>query len=170
MLASPGLLGGKMTENELRISRESPLGDDLGLLFQRHTADMHADTPPGSIHMLPRAALVHPDIAFFVLREGGQPMAMGAVKRIGPDHGEIKSMHVLSETRGRGLSRRMLEALIAHARDGGLTRLSLETGIQPTFVAARALYARAGFVECGPFGDYRPDPNSVFMTMELRTA
>ncbi|RCW88732.1 GNAT family N-acetyltransferase [Paracoccus lutimaris] len=156
-----------MTESTVRIERESPLGEDLGLLFQRHTADMHADTPPESIHMLPRTALVDPSIAFFVLRDGEVAIGMGAIKRIAPDHGEIKSMHVLTETRGRGLSRRLLEALIAYARSEGLARLSLETGVQPTFIAARGLYARAGFVECGPFGGYRPDPNSVFMTMDL---
>ena len=156
-----------MTQSAVRIERESPLAEDLGLLFQRHSADMHADTPPESIHMLPRTALVDPAIAVFVLRDGGVPVGMGAVKRIAPDHGEIKSMHVLTETRGRGLSRHMLEALIAHARSEGLARLSLETGVQPTFIAARGLYARAGFVECGPFGDYRPDPNSVFMTIDL---
>ena len=32
---------------------------------------------------------------------------------------------------------------------------------------ARALYARHGFEVCGPFGDYRPDPHSTFMTREL---
>ena len=156
-----------MSDALLRIDRESPLGADLELLFQRHTADMHADTPPESIHMLPRTALEDPAIAFFVLRDGGAPVGMGAVKRIAPGHGEIKSMHVLSETRGRGLSRRMLAALVDHAKAEGLSRLSLETGIQPTFIAARGLYARAGFVECGPFGDYAPDPYSVFMTLEL---
>ncbi|WP_347268927.1 GNAT family N-acetyltransferase [Paracoccus sp. (in: a-proteobacteria)] len=156
-----------MTAANLTIAEESPLGEDLGLLFQRHTADMHADTPPESIHMLPRAALVDPAIAFFVLREAGQPVGMGAVKRIAPDHGEIKSMHILVETRGRGHSRRMLRALIAHARAVGMARLSLETGVQPTFIAARGLYARAGFVECPPFGDYAPDPNSLFMTLDL---
>lgn len=149
------------------IGRESPLAADLELLFQRHSADMHADTPPESIHMLPRAALDQPGIGFFVLRAAGRPLAMGAVKRIGPDAGEIKSMHVLAEARGCGHSRRMLAALIAHARAEGLARLSLETGVQPTFVAARGLYARAGFVECGPFGDYGPDPNSIFMTLAL---
>lgn len=152
---------------DLAVAQESPLGADLELLFQRHTADMHADTPPESIHMLPRTALVDPAIAFFVLREAGQPVGMGAVKRIAPDHGEIKSMHVLAETRGRGHSRRMLQALIDHARGQGMARLSLETGVQPTFIAARGLYARAGFAECPPFGDYRPDPNSVFMSIDL---
>lgn len=149
------------------IAEESPLGEDLALLFDRHTADMHADTPPGSIHMMDRGALAAPGIRFFVLRDGGQPLAMGAFKRIGPDHAEIKSMHVLAEARGRGLSRRMLDHLVAEATRDGLSRLSLETGVQPTFVAARALYARAGFAECGPIPGYGPDPNSVFMTRAL---
>ena len=60
-----------------------------------------------------------------------------------------------------------LSPLIAAARAEGLTRLSLETGVQPTFIAARALYARAGFVTCGPFEGYHDDPNSLFMTLSL---
>ena len=149
------------------ITRESPLGADLALLMQRHTADMHADTPPESIHMMDAGQLATPDIAFFVLREAGTPVAMGAFKRIDATHAEIKSMHVLAEARGRGLSRAMLDHLLAEARSAGLTRLSLETGVQPTFVAARALYAKAGFTACPPFEGYGPDPNSVFLTKQL---
>ncbi len=149
------------------IAEEHPLTPDLELLFQRHTADMHADTPPESIHMMDKGALAAPGIRFFVLRDAGAPMAMGAYKRIDAGHAEIKSMHVLTEARGRGLSKAMLDHLITTARAEGLARLSLETGIQPTFVAARALYERAGFVECGPFEGYREDANSVFMTKAL---
>ena len=149
------------------IALENPLTDDLALLFSRHTADMHADTPPESIHMMDRGALNAPGIWFFVMREEGRPLAMGAFKRIDETHAEIKSMHVLAEARGRGLSRRMLDHLIDAARAEGFTRLSLETGVQPTFVAARALYANAGFVECPPFEGYTDDPNSVFMTKPL---
>lgn len=151
----------------LSFAPESPLSDDLALLFQRHTADMHAETPPESIHMMPRETLVSPDIDFFVLRRDGVPMGMAALKRLDGAHGEIKSMHVLAEARGSGLSRLMLDRLIGHARQRGLTRLSLETGSQPGFAAARGLYARGGFAECPPFGSYRPDPNSVFMTLAL---
>jgi putative acetyltransferase len=149
------------------IARESPLGPDLALLMERHTADMHADTPPESIHMMDAGQLATPGIAFFVMREAGVPVAMGAFRRIDGTHAEIKSMHVLAEVRGRGLSRAMLEHLVAEARAAGFARLSLETGVQPTFVAARALYARSGFEECLPFEGYGPDPNSVFMTKAL---
>jgi len=151
----------------MQIAEEHPLTPDLALLFERHTADMHADTPPESIHMMDKAALATPGIRFFVLREAGRPLAMGAYKRIDADHAEIKSMHVLTEARGRGLSRIMLDHLLAAAAADGFSRLSLETGVQPTFVAARGLYERAGFLECPPFEGYDPDPNSVFMTKAL---
>lgn len=151
----------------LTIGRESPLTADLALLFQRHTADMHADTPPESIHMMDASGLDIPEVSFFVMRDDGRPVAMGAFKRIDAGHAEIKSMHVLAEDRGRGLSRRMLEHLVDQAKAAGFARLSLETGVQPTFVAARALYERAGFVTCPPFEGYWDDPNSVFMTRLL---
>jgi putative acetyltransferase len=150
------------------ISRESPLGADLALLMERHTADMHAETPPESIHMMDASALAVPEVAFFVMREDdGRAIGMGAFKRLDAVHGEIKSMHVLREVRGRGLSKAMLQHLEAEARKAGLTRLSLETGAEPIFEPARQLYARAGFAECEPFGSYKPDPHSVFMTKVL---
>lgn len=151
----------------IRIGPESPLGPDLGDLMARHTEAMHADTPPESIHMLAASELAVPDIAFHVMREDGRPIGMGAFKRISADEGEIKSMHVLAELRGRGLARRMLDHLIAEALATGITRLSLETGSQDSFLAARRLYETAGFVPCAPFGDYREDPMSVYLTLSL---
>ena len=151
----------------ITIRRESPVGPDLALLFERHTADMHADTPPESIHMMDASELDIPEVSFFVMRDEGEPVAMGAFKRIAEGHGEIKSMHVLVERRGQGLSRWMLNHLVAEARASGLERLSLETGSQAMFEPARVLYARAGFEECGPFEGYVLDPNSIFMTRSL---
>lgn len=152
----------------ITIARESPVGGDLALLFERHTADMHADTPPESIHMMDAAELDIPAVYFFVARDAGQPLAMGAFKLLSdPTQAEIKSMHVLTEARGRGLSKAMLAHVEAAAQAAGVTRLSLETGIQPTFIAARALYDRAGYAVCGPFEGYWDDPNSLFMTKSL---
>jgi putative acetyltransferase len=150
-----------------QIGRESPLGPDLAELMARHTADMHADTPPGSIHMMDAAQLDSPEIFFYVMRRDAVPIGMGAFKLLDPGHAEVKSMHVLAEHRGRGLSRMMLDHLMTEAVARKVTRLSLETGFQAMFEPARRLYARAGFAECGPFGTYVPDPNSVFMTRTL---
>jgi putative acetyltransferase len=151
----------------IAIAAESPLGADLSLLMARHTADMHADTPPESIHMMDAGALAGPGIWFFVMRDGDEPVGMGAFMRIDAGHAEIKSMHVLAERRGQGLSRAMLEHLVAEARAAGFGRLSLETGSQAMFAPARGLYAKAGFQDCPPFEGYGPDPMSVFMTRVL---
>jgi putative acetyltransferase len=151
----------------LTIAPESPLTPDLTLLMQRHTQAMHSQSPPESIHMLDAGKLAKPGIWFFVMRDDGAAIGMGAVKRIDGIHAEIKSMHILAERRGEGLSRRMLEHLTDHALSLGFTKLSLETGSQPGFAPARGLYAKAGFEECGPFEGYRPDPNSVFMTRTI---
>lgn len=35
------------------------------------------------------------------------------------------------------------------------------------FEPARRLYASFGFEFCAPFGGYKPDPNSLFMTKQL---
>jgi putative acetyltransferase len=149
------------------IAREDPRVTDLALLMARHEADCTAESPPESCHRLDPADLARPEIAFFVGRIAGQPVSMGAVLDLGGGDGELKSMHVLAEWRGRGLSRQMLDHLLAEARAIGLRRVSLETGVQPIFGAARALYSRAGFTDCPPFGGYRPDPASCFMTLTL---
>ncbi|MDR5651034.1 GNAT family N-acetyltransferase [Ruixingdingia sedimenti] len=156
---------GKDEAPELR--RDSPLAPDVAPVLARHLAMMRAASPPESVHALPADALAGPDVAFYSLRAGGQVLAIGAIRRIAPGHHEIKSMHVVAEARGRGLSRRMLGHLIAAARADGARRISLETGIEDAFIPARALYAAAGFAPCGPFGDYGPDPHSVFMTRAL---
>jgi putative acetyltransferase len=46
--------------------------------------------------------------------------------------------------------------------------VSLETGSTPAFEPAMAMYRRFGFVECGPFADYREDPFSRFMKISIR--
>lgn len=76
-------------------------------------------------------------------------------------------MHTAIGARGRGLGRAMLVHLLDLARSRGCTRVSLETGTTEAFAPARALYAAAGFRPCEPFGDYRPSPHSVCMTLAL---
>ncbi len=152
---------------KVQIARENPQAADLALLMARHTADMHAETPPESIHMMDAGQLAIPSIQFFVGRIAGTPVAMGAIKEIDAGHAEVKSMHVLAEYRGRGLSKAMLDHLIKAACTSGFSRLSLETGTQPMFTPARRLYETAGFIECPPFEGYRLDPNSHYMTLHL---
>lgn len=77
-------------------------------------------------------------------------------------------MHVAQAQRRSGAGSAILRHIIAAARKHEMRRLSLETGVADYFRPAQALYRKHGFAECPPFGDYMPDPNSVFMTLELR--
>ena len=51
----------------LTVTVESPLGADLDLLFARHSAHCHADTPPESMHMMGREGLVTQASGFILL-------------------------------------------------------------------------------------------------------
>ncbi|HTR43199.1 MAG TPA: GNAT family N-acetyltransferase [Pseudomonadales bacterium] len=137
-------------------------------LLAHHFTTARAETGRGSAHALDLSGLKSPDIQFFSAWDGDGVVAIGALKRLSTSHGEIKSMHTEQSYRRKGAGSAMLRHIIARAREMGLTRLSLETGSWPYFIPARELYERHGFVECPPFGDYVPDRNSVFMTLELQ--
>ncbi len=136
-------------------------------LLETHLTRARAETTRGSAHALDLAGLRAPDITFWSAWEGDAVVAVGALRELSADHGELKSMHTAESARGRGVGSALLEEITAVARTRGLSRLSLETGSWPYFTPARAFYARHGYIECGPFGEYREDANSVFMTVEL---
>ena len=124
-------------------------------------------SPPESVHALDLDALRHPGITFWTIWSDGVLLGCGALKELDPVHGEIKSMRTAPGHRRRGAGRAMLDHIIAEARKRAYRRLSLETGSMAAFVPAHRLYASSGFEFCGPFADYREDPNSVFMTRTL---
>jgi len=136
-------------------------------LLTTHTERARAETARGSAHALDVSALKTPDIQVWAVWADDQPLAIGALRRLSAKEGEVKSMFTTDAARRTGAGGLVMTRIIAGAREAGLSRLSLETGSWPYFEPARAFYARHGFGECGPFGDYRPDPNSVFMTMAL---
>ena len=137
-------------------------------LLAYHFTSARAQTAPGSAHALDLSGLRSADIRFWSAWDGDHVIAIGALKRLSESHGEVKSMHTDRSSRRKGVGSAMLGHIIGQARQMGLSRLSLETGSWAYFDPARALYRRHGFAECPPFGDYVPDPNSVFMTLELR--
>ena len=142
--------------------------DDVRVLLGLHFAEMRADSPPEACHVLPIDALRDPAIRFFSLRDAdGTLLGVGALKLLGPGHGEIKSMRTAPTAIGRGVGGTLLTHLVSTARNMGLTRLSLETGNSPLFAAANRLYQRDGFRPCGPFGDYSDTPFTLFYTREI---
>ena len=136
-------------------------------LVRIHLTTARAHTAPGSVHALDIAGLQAPDIAFWTIWAEETLAGCGALKGLAADHGEVKAMHTAEAMRRKGVGTAMLGHIIATARTRGMARLSLETGSWDFFRPAHAFYLRHGFTLCAPFGDYRPDPNSVFMTLDL---
>jgi len=136
-------------------------------LLEHHVRTARSETAAGSAHALDLDGLKSADMKFWSAWDSDTLLGVGALKRLSPSHGEVKSMHTVSANRRAGVGTAILRYIIEAARATGMTRLSLETGSWAYFHPARALYRRNGFVECSPFGDYVEDPNSVFMTLEL---
>jgi putative acetyltransferase len=137
-------------------------------LLHYQFAKSQAHSGPGSSHALDLEGLQSPDITFWTAWDGETLVAMGALKQLSEHHGEVKSMHTAQAVRRRGAGSAMLGHIISVARSRGITRLSLQTGSWDYFRPAVALYRRQGFIECPPFGGYAPDPNSIFMALDLR--
>lgn len=145
----------------LTIRPESPDQPDVLPMIEALDAQMTALYPPESNHLLDIAALSDRAVTFLVVRDGDEAIGCGALLRDPRGWGEVKRMVVRSDRRGRGIGKRVLAELEVIAGAAGLPLLRLETGIHND--DALALYRAAGFVECAPFGDYKPDPLSVFM-------
>ena len=151
----------------LKVVRDTPDSADVRALLMRHFEVMRAGFPEESCHVLDPGALLERGAVLFAARGGDTVLGVGALAQVGPDHGELKSMHTLTEARGRGVGRAILAALLEEARARGMARVSLETGSAEMFTPARALYSAHGFADGPPFGSYVNDPLSVFMTRTL---
>jgi putative acetyltransferase len=147
------------------IAREDPDQPEIRVLLSASDAYMAKLYPAESNHLLDVECLKSTQVTFLVARLDGQAVGCGALVRSTEEWAEIKRMFVLPDARGRNLGRLLLQSLTAIAAEHDIAVLRLETGIkQPE---ALALYRSAGFVEIGPFGQYRLDPHSVFMEKRI---
>lgn len=153
----------------LTIRAQDPATPAIRPIIAAHLAHSAAVTPVESRHAMTPEALRDTGASFWAMFDGEDPVAIGALKWLGADRAEVKSMHVAAQARGRGLAQRMLDHLVAEARAKGIRVLLLETGSDaiPAFDPARRLYERAGFSYCPPFAPYVDDPMSAFMMREL---
>lgn len=151
----------------LVIATDDPRVPEVRALLERHLAFNHAVTPPGHVHALDLDGLLEPSVTFCSARRNGVLLGVGALRRLDEAHAELKSMHTTEPARGQGVGRAIVEHLLTVAADRGFRRVSLETGTMDAFAPARALYAKVGFTECPPFGDYTVNPHSVCMTIAV---
>ena len=155
---------------DLQIRIDPLTGPEVAALLREHLDDMQRISPPESVHALDLAKLRQADVTFWSAWSGGELLGCAALRELDGWHGEVKSMRTTAAHRGRGVGAALMRRIFEQAEQRGYRRLSLETGSQPEFAPARALYRRFGFAPCGPFGGYAEDPCSTFMTRTLAGA
>lgn len=112
----------------------------------------------------PEGAILAPGGRIFMVEQDGEAVGCCALMAMDDGGFEVAKMTVTPSARGRGLSRRLLDACEAEARALGAHRLYLETS--STLTVAGRLYRSYGFAELPP----RPTPYAradVFMEKTL---
>ena len=151
----------------LRIIEGDLASAEVIALLGEHLKEMADYSPAESIHALDVQGLGANDITFWTALDGDDLCGCGALKELDTRHGEIKSMRTADAHVGKGVGSAILRYIINEAEKRQFLRLSLETGSDDAFTPAFSLYEKFGFVYCEPFANYREDPFSRFMTLEL---
>ena len=136
-------------------------------LLEEHLRNMYEITPPEHVFAFDAAKLRQPDVVLWTAWDVDELLGCAALKELSPTQGEVKSMRTPARLRRRGAGRALLNHILQVSRERGYRELFLETGNHQAFVPAQTLYRSIGFRECGPFGGYQENGNSVFMSLQL---
>jgi putative acetyltransferase len=135
----------------------TPLTQAMADAQQAELTERHHGSP-GSGAMPDPTYFEPPDGRFLVVWADGEAAGCGGVGRLDETTGELRRMYVLPAHRGKGLGRRILEALEDEARALGYTTMRLETGNEAP--EAIGLYTSAGYEPCPCWGPFVDDPKS----------
>jgi putative acetyltransferase len=128
---------------------------------------MNSLYPQESNQLLPIDELKKSNVYFIGVMKNNDILGCGAIVSQNNDglYGELKRIYVKPKYRGQGVSKIIMQQLIAHAKDSQLPIIRLEAGIkQPE---ALTLYSKLGFKERNEFGNYKYDPLSIYMELKL---
>ena len=137
-------------------------------LLNKHFIELRSVSPEGSVHVLDIPGLKISSIKFWSLWENEQLIGCGALKFLGENHGEFKSIRISDKFRKNGLGIKIITHLINEAKKLNVKRISVETGSGAFFVPARKLFKKCGFEPCKPFAHYKEDPNSCYFSLDIK--
>ena len=126
----------------MKIKHDDLSSGDVIALLEEHLKDMYATSPPESVHALDVNALKSPDITFFSAWQDDVLTGCVAIRKLSSTEAELKSMRTVAAFRNKGVATQLLTFVIEFAIANGYQTLSLETGTQGYFNAARPLYAK----------------------------
>lgn len=140
-------------------------GMTLGDVPQVHTLEVLCFPTPWDKSAYYREAQ-NPTACYLVARRHDRVIGFGGMWVIG-DEGHIVTLAVHPDFRRHGVGRRLMEALLAEARQRRVERVTLEVRVHNT--AAQHLYHDLGFVIIGYRRDYYPDngEDAAVMALEL---
>ncbi len=144
----------------LDIRRSTLASPEAARLIAALNAELTATFPePGATHFSLSCAKVKPgDGAFVIAYLDDVAVGCGAVRRLDEMTAELKRMYVDPTVRGRGIGRRLVEALEREAQQLGVTRVVLETGAR--LAPAIRLYQGTGYARIPLFGEYLSSPDT----------
>ena len=137
---------------------------EVNKLLTKHFIELKAASPDGSAHVLDIPGLKDPSIKFWSLWENDRIFGCGALKLLGKDHGEFKSIRIHDNFKNQGKGIKVIKHLIDEAKKLKIKRISLETGAGKFFDPARKLFKKCDFTPCKPFAHYKEDVNSIYLT------
>ena len=140
---------------------------EVNNLLKKHFIELRSVSPTGSAHVLDIDGLKDPSIKFWSLWENNELVGCGALKFLGKNHGEFKSIRAADKFRKVGVGEKIIGHLIEEAKKLEISKLSIETGAGEFFLPARKLFSKFGFKKCPPFAHYKEDPNSCYYTLNL---
>ena len=137
---------------------------EVNKLLTKHFIELKAASPDGSAHVLDIPGLKDSSIKFWSLWENDRIFGCGALKLLGKDHGEFKSIRIHDNFKNQGNGIKVIKHLIDEAKKLKIKRISLETGAGKFFDPARKLFKKCDFTPCKPFAHYKEDVNSIYLT------
>lgn len=112
----------------------------------------------------PAKKYISPEGELLVAVEGEDVLGMIAYHKHSDTRCEMKRLYVKPSCRGMKLGEKLIEELIAHARQAGYKEMVLDT-IVP-LQSAIHLYKKLGFTECEPYY-HNPMPDVLYFRKEL---
>ena len=105
-----------------------------------------------------------PEGRLYIALAEGEAVGCVGLRKLDDERCELKRLYVRPAFRGQGLSRRLMDRILADARAIGYKAMLLDT--LPFLEAALALYKKYGFYEIPCYND-SPVESTIFLRLDL---